>query len=191
MPPMSWAAIPERLPPAAPLRPISTPTISPAATTRSCAATVIDDGDGVPFQIEYKFRPEGRLGRASLWLEDHGSWFGGKDGRPVEVFGTVRRIDDRHQRDQHLSFLGNCDPLTGMMNRGRLSEALGEAMSVAAREGTVCAFLIAAINNLSVVNEAYGFEVADEVVVNMGAPPAAGGAYRRCHRDATRAASSA
>ncbi len=40
-------------------------------------------------------------------------------------------------------------------------------MSVAAREGTVCAFLIAAINNLSVVNEAYGFEVADEVVVNM------------------------
>jgi diguanylate cyclase (GGDEF)-like protein len=129
--------------------------------------TVIDDGDGVPFQIEYKFRPEGRLGRASLWLEDHGSWFGGKDGRPVEVFGTVRRIDARHQRDQHLSFLGNCDPLTGMMNRGRLSEALGEAMSVAAREGTVCAFLIAAINNLSVVNEAYGFEVADEVVVNM------------------------
>lgn len=128
----------------------------------------IDEGSGVPFQIEYKFRPEGRLGRASIWLEDHGSWYAGADGRPVEVFGTVRRIDARHQRDQHLSFLGNCDPLTGMMNRGRLTEALGEAMSVAQREGTNCAFVIAAINNLSVVNEAYGFEVADEVIINMG-----------------------
>ncbi len=90
------------------------------------------------------------------------------DGRPSEVFGTVRRIDARHKRDQHLSFLGNCDPLTGMMNRGRMTEALGEAMTVAAREGTSCAFVIAAINNLSVVNEAYGFEVADEVIIKCG-----------------------
>jgi diguanylate cyclase (GGDEF)-like protein len=127
-----------------------------------------DDGEGVPFQIEYKFRPEGRLGRASVWLEDHGRWYAGPDGRPVEVFGTVRRIDERHMRDQHLSFLGNCDPLTGMMNRGRMMEALGGAMSVAGRDGTSCAFVIAAINNLSVVNDAYGFEVADEVIINMG-----------------------
>ena len=130
--------------------------------------SVIDEGGGVPFQIEYKYRPEGRLGRSSLWIEDHGRWHGSPDGRPVEVFGTVRRIDARHQRDQHLSFLGNGDPLTGMMNRGRLTEALGEAMTVAEREDTNCAFVIAAINNLSVVNEAYGFEVADEVIINIG-----------------------
>ena len=86
----------------------------------------------------------------------------------MEVFGTVRRIDERHMRDQHLSFLGNCDPLTGMINRGRMMEALGGAMSVAGRDGTECAFVIAAINNLSVVNDAYGFEVADEVIINMG-----------------------
>ena len=127
-----------------------------------------DDGAGVAFQIEYKFRPEGRAGRGSVWLEDHGRWFAGSDGRPAEVMGTVRRIDDRHMRDQHLSFLGNCDPLTGMMNRGRMMEALGGAMSVAGRDGTNCAFVIAAINNLSVVNDAYGFEVADEVIINMG-----------------------
>ena len=127
-----------------------------------------DEGGGVPFQIEYLFRPEGRMGRSSVWVEDHGKWFGGADGRPIEVYGTLRRIDDRHKRDQHLSFLGNCDPLTGMMNRGRMAEALGEAMTVAAHDGTSCAFVIAAINNLAVVNEAYGFEVADEVIVNMG-----------------------
>ena len=80
----------------------------------------------------------------------------------------MRRIDDRHPRDQHLSFLGNCDPLTGMMNRGRMAEALGEAIAVAEREGASCAFVVAAINNLAVVNDAYGFEIADEVIIAVG-----------------------
>lgn len=127
-----------------------------------------DGGSGVAFDIEYRLRPAGRGSRASLWLEDQGRWFAGKDGRPAEVLGTLRRIDERQKRDQHLSFLGHCDPLTGMMNRGRMMEALGGAMLAAEREGSSCAFLVAAINNLSVVNEAYGFEVADEVIVNMG-----------------------
>ena len=128
----------------------------------------VDEGDGVAFQIEYLFRPDGRTGRRALWLEDRGKWFVGKNGRPAEVFGTIRPIDDRHSRDQHLSFLGNCDPLTGMMNRGRLAEALGESISSATREQSNCAFLIAAVNNLAVVNEAYGFEVADEVIAALG-----------------------
>ncbi len=127
-----------------------------------------DMGAGVAFQIEYLFRPEGKQGKSAVWLEDHGKWFANKHGRPQDVYGTIRKIDDRHSRDQHLSFLGNCDPLTGMMNRGRMAEALGESISVALREQTHSAFLIAAVNNLSVVNEAYGFEVSDEVIVAMG-----------------------
>jgi len=124
----------------------------------------IDDGVGVMFRIEYKLMPDGR-GTPGVWVEDHGTWFAGIEGRPAEVRGTVRRIDERHRHDQHLLFLGNCDPLTGMMNRGRMAEALGEAIEVAKHEEGACAFMIAAINNLGVVNEAYGFEVADEVVV--------------------------
>ena len=127
-----------------------------------------DEGAGVPFQIEYLFRPQGRIGTQAIWLEDCGRWFAGDDGRPAEVYGIVRRIDDRHRRDQHLSFLGNCDPLTGMMNRGRMAEALGEAITVAERDRLSCAFAVAAINNLAVVNDAYGFEIADEVIVAVG-----------------------
>ena len=37
---------------------------------RSAAA---DDGAGVPFQIEYKFRPEGRMGRSSVWNVSSGA----------------------------------------------------------------------------------------------------------------------
>jgi diguanylate cyclase (GGDEF)-like protein len=127
-----------------------------------------DDGKGVAFRIEYVFKCDGRTGLKSIWVEDHGRWFAGADGKPAHVYGTVRPINDRHQRDQHLNFLGNCDPLTGMMNRGRMTEALGEAILVASREQNQCAFAIAAVNNLSIVNEAYGFEVADEVIVALG-----------------------
>jgi diguanylate cyclase (GGDEF)-like protein len=127
-----------------------------------------DSGEGVPFQIEYCFRSDGRNNEKAIWVEDHGRWFAGADGRPADVYGTVRRIDDRFSRDQHLNFIGNCDPLTGMMNRGRMTEALGEAMTVAKQENANCAFAIAAINNLAVVNEAYGFEVADEVIIALG-----------------------
>jgi PAS domain-containing protein len=69
----------------------------------------IDEGRGVPFQIEYLFRPRGRGDEASRWLEDSGRWFAGPDGRPDRVFGVVRQIDDRYQRDQQLRFRGNCD----------------------------------------------------------------------------------
>jgi diguanylate cyclase (GGDEF)-like protein len=127
-----------------------------------------DKGEGVSFKIEYCFRSEGRGSEKSIWVEEYGRWFAGPDGRPSDVYGTVRRIDDRFSRDQHLNFIGNCDPLTGMMNRGRMTEALGEAMAVAAQENSHCAFVVAAINNLSVVNDSYGFEVADEVIVALG-----------------------
>ena len=129
---------------------------------------VADDGGGVPYQIEYLFRPEGRTGKHAHWLEDSGRWFAGVDGRPAEAFGIMRRIDDRHSRDQHLSFLGNCDPLTGMMNRGRMAEALAGAIADAEREGVSRSFVVAAINNMAVVNDAYGFEVADEVIIAVG-----------------------
>lgn len=128
----------------------------------------VDAGDGVPYAIEYLFHPGSHSGSDGHWVEDHGRWFAGPDGLPRLAIGTVRRITDRHNRDQQLSFLGSCDPLTGMMNRGRMAEALGQAISVAEREGGSCGLILAAINNLGVVNDAFGFEIADEVIVSMG-----------------------
>ena len=127
-----------------------------------------DTGDGVPFSIEYSIKPYGRNSHESLWVEDHGRWFAGPDGQPAEVYGVVRQIDERHKQDQQLQFLGNCDPLTGMMNRGRLGEALGEIIELAKVENNPAAFLIVAVNNIGIVNDAYGYDVADEVIMEIG-----------------------
>lgn len=131
------------------------------------SSTGSDEGQGVPYHIEYRLKADPDNGFSAMWVEDRGRWFGDRDGRPSHAVGVVRPIDDRHSRDQHLSQLSHTDPLTGMMNRARLDEALEESIGEAKNNETTCAFAIAAIRNLEVVNEAYGFEVADEVIAAL------------------------
>ncbi len=127
-------------------------------------STAVDDGDGVAFEIEYRLFPNGPgIGRGH-WIEDRGKWFAGPDGRPERAIGMVRIVDERHERDQKLAYLSCYDPLTGMMNRARLTEALEDAVATAERHGTACCFLLAAVDNLAMVNDAYGFDVADQVI---------------------------
>jgi diguanylate cyclase (GGDEF)-like protein len=127
-----------------------------------------DGGAGVKYEIEYRFLPLGKHQDHAIWIEDSGCWFGNTEHGPREAYGTMRLANERHQRDQELQYLSNCDPLTGMMNRARMADALGEAISVATTNKNPCAFAIVAVNNLDVMNEAYGYEVADEVIVALG-----------------------
>ncbi len=122
-----------------------------------------DGSTGGSYEIQYRFCPLGK--GQGFWLEDTGKWNRGRDGKPVEAFGLVRRIEERQQREAVLSAIGSRDVLTGMMNRGKLAETITEAIATAQKEGNNCAFALAAVNNLSLVNEAYGFELADEVIV--------------------------
>src|SRR5712691_3368811 len=121
-----------------------------------------DDGKGVPYQIEYGLRlgPDPK----KTWIEDTGRWYAGLDGRPVRAHGVIRIIDERHAQQQRLAFLSRYDGLTGEMNRWHLIEALGEALRDALRFRASCGFLLVAIDNLARINEAYGFDVADEVI---------------------------
>ncbi len=126
-----------------------------------------DTGEGVAYHIEYQLRGDAEAGLPATWVEDRGRWFADDNGRPREAVGLVRPIDERHNRDQMLSTLSHTDPLTGMMNRSRLDEALEEAIGEAKANESDCAFAVAAIRNLDVVNDAYGFEVADEVIAAL------------------------
>jgi diguanylate cyclase (GGDEF)-like protein len=127
-----------------------------------------DSGQGVPYEIEYRLKAADGSNQAGAWIEDCGRWFADRTENPKEAIGIMRVANERHMRDQQLNFLSNCDPLTGMMNRARMTASLEEAIAVATTERQPCAFAILAVNNLDVMNEAYGFEVADEVIVSLG-----------------------
>lgn len=130
-------------------------------------STAIDEGNGIPYHIEYQLKSDAAQDIAAIWVEDIGRWFADKDGRPFEALGIIRPIDERHRRDQQLSMMSHTDVLTGMMNRGRLEEALAEVIAQSVETTIPCAFAVASIRNLDVVNEAYGFGVADEVIAAM------------------------
>ncbi len=127
----------------------------------------VDQGHGVPYCIEYKLWPSG-LGKGEpIWIEDKGRWYAGPEGAAGYAVGAVRSVNTRRAREESLTFLSQCDPLTGMMNRGRIMESLSEAISAAERTGNPCSFILAALDNLDVVNDAYGFDVADQVIASV------------------------
>ena len=122
-----------------------------------------DQGTGVPYDVQYCLSAAAG-GEDRLWLEDIGRWFKGADGKPARALGVVRVINERRAQEERLAYLSRFDGLTGEMNRWHLTEVLGATLEEATRFRSSCAFLIAAVDNLARVNEAYGFDVADEVI---------------------------
>jgi diguanylate cyclase (GGDEF)-like protein len=122
-----------------------------------------DDGRGVPYQIEYCLCL-GSEPHSKTWIEDTGRWFAAADGRPARAHGVIRIVNERHAQQERLSFLSRFDALTGEMNRWHLTEVLGEALQDAIRFRSSCGFLLVAIDDLARINEAYGFDAADEVI---------------------------
>lgn len=119
---------------------------------------------GVAYRIQYRFLPIGRRSDASVWLEDHGRWWPGPDGKPQRARGVLRVINDRYWEEQRLLYRSDHDELTGQLNRIRLTEALQAVLGRTQRTGHPCAFLMVAVNNLAVVNETFGFDIGDEVI---------------------------
>ena len=127
-------------------------------------ATRRDAGKGVPYQIQYALK----RGDEKIWLEDTGRWFAGPDGKPNYANGIIRAINERHERQRWLEQRAKFDPLTGELNRIYLTEGLGAALDEAVRFRSSCGFMLVAIDHLGHLNEAYGFDVADEVIAQVG-----------------------
>jgi diguanylate cyclase (GGDEF)-like protein len=123
-------------------------------------------GEGVAYQIEYGVRASSSA--PLLWIEETGCWFAGPDGKPVRAQGVVRVINERHARDEQLMLLSRHDPLTGELNRTHLVAALAGAIEEAMRVRSSCAFMLIGIDHLSRVNDAFGFDVADAVIAEVG-----------------------
>ncbi|HEY6578255.1 MAG TPA: bifunctional diguanylate cyclase/phosphodiesterase, partial [Rhizomicrobium sp.] len=116
--------------------------------------------------FEIEFETPSAMGAA--WLELRGVRIPGAGGRAERVAGFLRVITDRKREAQRLTYLATRDELTGHLNRTSLRSELARAIEVAKTGGRHCAYLVTAIDRLAVINEAYGFGAADEVIVTVG-----------------------
>ena len=122
-------------------------------------------GEGVPYRIEYGVRASASA--PMLWIEESGCWFAGADGRAVRAEGIVRLDNERRARDEQLLRMSQNDPLTGELNRTHLMAALAEAIEEASRYRSSFAFMMLGIDHLARINDAFGFDVADEVIAEI------------------------
>jgi diguanylate cyclase (GGDEF)-like protein len=102
------------------------------------------------------------------WLELRATRVPDATGRAERVTGILRSISDQKATLTQLSYLATCDELTGHLNRTRLREELTRVIARAEAEDRPCAYVVAAIDSLAVINETYGFDISDEVIVATG-----------------------
>jgi diguanylate cyclase (GGDEF)-like protein len=122
---------------------------------------------GVPYRMQYQLHTGGLRSDETIRVEDQGRWWPGVDGHPTLARGVVRVIHDQYLEEQRLLVRSDLDELTGQLNRIRLTEALSTVLSRIERNRQSCGFLMVAVNNLSVINETFGFEVGDETIAEV------------------------
>ena len=117
-----------------------------------------------PFLCEYKLRrADGRM----EWVEERGHAECDGAGEPVRLIGVLRLVTEQKQRLGRLERLAFHDDLTGLLNRARLREQLEQTIEACLRNNAGASLLVVNIDNLGMLNEAYGYDVADEVIVSI------------------------
>ena len=113
-----------------------------------------DDGRGVAYRTRYCIRPDPAAPEPALWVEDTGRWFAGADGKPARAHGTVRVINERHERERRLLHLARYDELTGRTQPSSSDRRFWKKPSTTrCAFARSCGFLLVAIDNLARINE--------------------------------------
>ena len=97
-----------------------------------------------------------------------GSRIPGPDGRPERLIGFLRETTERAREFQRLTYLATRDELTGHLNRNSLRGELAQAIDKAKEENRHCAFIVASIDRLAMINDGFGFDAGEEVIVGVG-----------------------
>jgi diguanylate cyclase (GGDEF)-like protein len=80
---------------------------------------------------------------------------------------TERQENERQENGPPSADRSRQDALTGEMNRWHLSDTLESVLDDAIKLRSSCGFMLVAIDNVGRINDAYGFEVADEVITEI------------------------
>jgi diguanylate cyclase (GGDEF)-like protein len=83
------------------------------------------------------------------------------------VFATYRDVTAVEREHSRLTWLAEHDFLTGMPNRAKLQESLADSVAMAREKGVLTGFVFIDIDHFKSVNDTYGHDVGDAVLVNF------------------------
>ncbi|HWE05207.1 MAG TPA: GGDEF and EAL domain-containing protein [Rhizomicrobium sp.] len=136
------------------------------ADGRAKLTSIINGKSVQPTQFDIDIEFASAMG--SVWFVMVGTRVPGANGATERMTGVMREITERRREKQRLTYLATRDELTGQLNRNSLRTELAQAIDHAKAEERNCAFLVASIDRLAMINDTYGFDAADEVIVAVG-----------------------
>lgn len=83
------------------------------------------------------------------------------------VVSVARDISERKARETELEHLASTDPLTGAANRRQLYRLLDHELHLRRRYGTPVSLVTVDIDHFKTVNDRYGHEVGDQVLIQF------------------------
>lgn len=116
------------------------------------------------FECEYRIRS----GTGFRWVHERGAAEFGASGRPLRLAGTLRAMTSRRLAEERLEYLASYDELTGHFNRGRLRQAIEQALVQGGRRRRRGGFLLVDIDHHARINDAFGFDNGDAAIVSLG-----------------------
>ena len=117
------------------------------------------------YDCEYRLRRDD--GEFS-WVHDKGQAEFDGNGTPLRLIGVLRPVNLRKRQEALLERKANFDELTGHLNRSRLYETLETAVAYNKRYKVQGGYIAIGIDKLAMVNDAYGYEIADALIVGVG-----------------------
>ena len=134
---------------------LTVPFRSAAAGHRTMAS--VTHYRGVPNGVVVLARPE----NMKSWSRDDEAMLSSVAG---QLAIALRQIADQRELER----LSSTDALTGLMNRRAFEESLDIAIARASRTGIAGALIYVDLDNFKVVNDHYGHETGDAVLVEVG-----------------------
>lgn len=123
--------------------------------------------NGLPFQV---FRGEleqpCKDGR-TVWTEATVSGIYSEDGRFIGMLGVTRDISERKLMEEEIRRLSITDKLTQSFNRLKLDETLEQQFESSKGGGVPFAIIILDIDHFKLVNDTYGHQVGDRVLIEL------------------------
>jgi diguanylate cyclase (GGDEF)-like protein len=117
------------------------------------------------FDCDYRLR--GTDGRFH-WVQDRGRAERDTTGRAIRIVGVMRLITARKALEFRLERLANYDELTGLANKLQLRDIIRETVELSVATARPGAYLAIGIDKMTMINDAFGHEAADAVLVEVG-----------------------
>lgn len=118
------------------------------------------------YRTHYKFAFGSEDRGESVWLEETGRCVMAETGEITHVNGMIRVVEDPRVTGA-ISVQLERDDLTGFYAREFFINLLDVMIADTKREKKQATLYVAGIDNLKVINEAFGFDVADQVIAAL------------------------